>query len=270
MGSSTSCLPVSFSSLHSHYSSKKSEYDVEDAFNRNRNAININTVSEDELLLLPGINRQLAVNIVQHRQLRQGFKKLDDVLEVQGINSKLLDRIASDIILEFPSSEKTKQEPIDLNTASVDQLCAVPHLTINHAKRIILRRKRKGSFHFIEDLLNIKGINYVVLAKIRPYITVKQNTLPTSISNYSLDNYQSLFHHKPPPADTLSLASMLLENMPVEVQTLLISQPSHRSVAMKNENMFRFASWNLDKLTKEKVKNPGVREVICRVILEHK
>jgi len=264
MGSSNSCLPES---------SKKSEYNVEEAFNRNKNAININKVTEDELLLLPGINRQLAVNIIEYRHMHDGFKKFEDILRVKGINSNLFKRFSNDISLDHPLSSistNTKQELVNLNLASHEELSSVPYLTSLHVKRIIQYRKRKGSFRFIEDLLKIKGINYIVLAKVRPYITVKENTLPVSISNYSLNNYQALFNRSM-SADTLSIASMILETMPIEVQSFLIpSVPLHRSITVVDANKFRFASWNLDKLTNEKVKNPAVREVICRVILENK
>ncbi len=56
MGTSNSCLPVSFNTFHTlcnRSSASKLEYDVQEAFNKNKNAININKVSEDELLLLP-------------------------------------------------------------------------------------------------------------------------------------------------------------------------------------------------------------------------
>jgi hypothetical protein len=69
---------------------------------------------------------------------------------------------------------------------------------------------------------------------------------------------------------------MLLETLPPELQTILVSSPPQRPSSTDDNNnnnqqkYFRFASWNLQQLTNDKVQNPGVREVICRVILENK
>ncbi|CAF1475311.1 unnamed protein product [Adineta steineri] len=45
--------------------------------------------------------------------------------------------------------------------------------------------------------------------------------------------------------------------------------PTSLLVCKNKQTYFRFASWNLQQLTNEKVQNPGVREVVCRIILEN-
>jgi DNA uptake protein ComE-like DNA-binding protein len=278
MGSTNSCLPGALNSFHTlrhHSSTSKLKYDVEEVFNSHKNAININQVSEDELLLLPGITRQLAVNIVQYRHLNDGFKKVDEILRVNGITFNLFKHIYADITIDLSPSSDNKQEPVNLNLASYKELCSVPGLTPNLVERIIQRRERKGLFRFIEDLLKIKGIDYIILAAVRPHVTVNQHQLPTSISDTSINNFYPLSNRNH-PRDALSLASILLETLPPELQTILVASPPHRPSTTNNnnnnnkQNIFRFASWNLQQLTNEKVRNPGVREVICRIILENK
>jgi hypothetical protein len=132
----------------------------------------------------------------------------------------------------------------------------------------------------VEDLLKIKGIDYVVLASIRSYITVDYRQMPISVSESSIlepsvtNLYPTLNknNNNITTSDSLSLASLLLETLPPELQTILLSLPPHRpaSIYKNKQTYFRFASWNLQQLTNEKVQNPGVREVICRIILEHK
>jgi len=273
MGTSNSCLPVSLNNFHTlcHRSSaSKQKYDVQEAFNKNKNAININQVSEDEFLLLPGINRKLANNIVQYRHINNGFKQINDILKVDGITYNIFKHIYSDIIIDLSSSIDNKQELINLNFASYDELCSVPSLTPNLVKRIIERRERKGLFRFIEDLLKIKGINYIILANVRPHVTVDNSISKT---DSSINNLYPLINPKM-ATDTLALASILLETLPPELQTILVSSPPQRPAITDDNNKqkttFRFASWNLQQLTNDKVQNPGVREVICRVILENK
>jgi competence protein ComEA len=41
--------------------------------------INVNTAAEEELMTLHGVNRALAQNIVSHRELIGGFRKIEDL-----------------------------------------------------------------------------------------------------------------------------------------------------------------------------------------------
>ncbi|CAF0788363.1 unnamed protein product [Adineta steineri] len=270
MGLSNSCLPIK---RNNAVSKSKSEQHHEIVSN---NAIKINEASEDVLLLLPGITRQLAHNIIQYRHVNDGFKQLNEVLEVDGITSKVFKLIHNDITIDTltPSSSNKKKETINLNSASYNELRTVPGLTGNLVKRIIKRRDRKGSFRFIEDLLKIKGINYVILAAARPYLTIDRQQMTTSMSDSSVNNLYPTLTRNNHKTDTFSVASLLLETLPTELQTILISSPPRHPSSFHdnnnnnmNPNIFRFASWNLQQLTNDKVQNPGVREVICRVIL---
>ncbi|CAF4600445.1 unnamed protein product [Rotaria sp. Silwood1] len=252
----------------------KLNYDYEEPINNN--AININHVSEDELLFLPGINRQLAKNIIEYRQSHDGFTQISELVQVNGITSNLLRRIYADITIDSSScsSLNNKKELINLNLASYDELCSVAGLTPNLVKRIIQRRERKGLFRSLRDLLKIKGIDYIILETIRPFVTVDDKKIRTSISYTSLNNlYSTLNRNDDNAKDTLLFISRLLQTLPNETQTLLLSSfPSHPSVIPNHtnkQNTFRFVSWNLQQLTNDKVQNPGVREVICRVILEN-
>lgn len=250
----------------------------------NNNLININNATEDELLLLPGINHHLAENIIQYRQLNRGFKKLDELLLINGITYSIYERIRYDLKIDL-SSEKlpsNKKKLININVATNNELCTIPDLTPILIKRIIERRERKGPFRFIEDLLKIKGMNYIILANIRSYITVDDQQISKSINESSIpepsptDLYPTLNKNKNnnnnATSDSLSLASLLLETLPPELQNILRSSTTQRpsSKCKNNQTYFRFASWNLQQLTNDKVQNPGVREVVCRTILEHK
>jgi comEA protein len=47
--------------------------------------VNVNTASEQELQLLPGIGEARARAIVEARKARGGFKSVDELVEVKGI-----------------------------------------------------------------------------------------------------------------------------------------------------------------------------------------
>lgn len=60
--------------------------------------------------------------------------------------------------------------PVDINTASVEQLMEVPG--IGHSKAQAIVEYRAGSpFSSTAELMNVKGIGEKLLAKIMPYVT---------------------------------------------------------------------------------------------------
>jgi competence ComEA-like helix-hairpin-helix protein len=87
-------------------------------------------------------------------------------------------RVLSIVLMFFAASEAradTKNppaHPIDLNTATAEQLQQVPGIGPSTAKVIVNFRQKSGPFRKIEDLLAIKGISKARLEKMRPYLTV--------------------------------------------------------------------------------------------------
>ena len=62
--------------------------------------------------------------------------------------------------------------PININTATAEQLDQLPDIGPVLAQRIIAYRDAFGPFSSVEDLLYVNGIGEKTLAKIREYITV--------------------------------------------------------------------------------------------------
>jgi competence protein ComEA len=50
--------------------------------------INLNTATVAELQTLPGIGPALAKRIIEFREKRHGFKKVEELLAIQGISEK--------------------------------------------------------------------------------------------------------------------------------------------------------------------------------------
>jgi competence ComEA-like helix-hairpin-helix protein len=63
-------------------------------------------------------------------------------------------------------------KPLDLNTATFQQLQQLPTVGPVAANAIVTFRIKSGPFRKVEDLLAVKGFTKKRLAKIRPYITV--------------------------------------------------------------------------------------------------
>lgn len=69
--------------------------------------------------------------------------------------------------------QRTADELLDINTATLEQLIALPQIGETIAQRIIDYRTEHGPFTGISDLLNVQGIGEGRLEAIKDYITVR-------------------------------------------------------------------------------------------------
>lgn len=74
--------------------------------------------------------------------------------------------------------KKPPAHPIDLNTATVEQLQELPGIGPGTAKAIVRFRGKSGPFRRVEDLLAVRGITKQRLGKLRPYVTVAPASAP--------------------------------------------------------------------------------------------
>lgn len=77
--------------------------------------------------------------------------------------------------LRGPGSSMAHQRPdgpVDLNTASEEELAAVPGLGPGRARRIVYWRLERGPFRAVEDLQHIPDIGWRGLEEVRGQIKV--------------------------------------------------------------------------------------------------
>jgi competence protein ComEA len=70
------------------------------------------------------------------------------------------------------AAKQPPSKPLNLNTATADQLAQLPGIGPKTAQAIVDFRKASGPFRRVEDLLAIRGISRRKLEAIRPYVTV--------------------------------------------------------------------------------------------------
>lgn len=63
---------------------------------------------------------------------------------------------------------------LDVNVATIDELASLPGIGPALAAAIEKERRLKGSFGRPEDLLDVKGIGAVRLARIEPWLTIAE------------------------------------------------------------------------------------------------
>jgi competence protein ComEA len=89
-----------------------------------------------------------------------------------------------------PSSHgtATADDPVFLNTATIDDLRRLPGIGEKRATSIVaLRTRLGGRFHVIEDLLKVKGIGRTTLRRLRPLVRLDPPPAPSTGSDAGLD-----------------------------------------------------------------------------------
>lgn len=172
--------------------------------------ININTASAEELELLDGIGKHLAEEIVAYRERNGAFRNIEELINVNGIGSKLFQRISGDIYVidpvypeendlpeyrpEDPAEEQFSEEspvenepsepelrledsvPIDLNTADAETLMLLPYVDEQTAEHLIRIREQIGGFSHVYELLIAEELTQEQVAEILQYVYVEKKT----------------------------------------------------------------------------------------------
>ena len=73
-------------------------------------------------------------------------------------------------------SDDASAKKIDINSASMKELQTLPRIGAAVAQRIVDYREKHGRFSKIEEIMKVKGIGEKTFLKIKPLITVGQES----------------------------------------------------------------------------------------------
>jgi competence protein ComEA len=149
--------------------------------------IDPNYATAEELARLPGVGPALAARIIAERE-HAPFASADDLRRVRGIGPSLAARLAEHLTLPLhaaparrvqpptnrapatsPDADEADAEsdPIDINTASADQLQRISGVGPAIAARLLARRDSLGRFRSYDDIDSVRGVGPALLARIR-------------------------------------------------------------------------------------------------------
>ncbi|XP_061112181.1 endonuclease/exonuclease/phosphatase family domain-containing protein 1-like [Conger conger] len=246
----------------------------------NQERLNINTSTEEELMTLPGVNRAVARNIVEYRECIGGFKKVEDLALVSGVGAAKLEAIKLEICVSSrtsssqhsPSSLRREHDHLpgtgmNINTATPAQLMSIRGITEKIARNIVDYRTANGPFKSIEDLVKVNHINSSLLDRIRFLVFVERSRTPSTNTNGGLTGT----NRSHPSPTSLSLRSEDLDLPPGGPTQIISVRPSAEPLPSTREGrpVVRVATWNLQRCSREKANNPGVKEVVCMTLLEN-
>jgi len=114
--------------------------------------IELNSADSVQLLKLAGIGSVLAGRIVKYRIKLGGFYCINQLSEVYGISTDLVDTMKNHL-----SINQTLIHPIQLNTFSLDKLKNHPYIGFYKARKIIDYRNKEGRIHSVESIFTLLG-----------------------------------------------------------------------------------------------------------------
>ena len=118
-----------------------------------------------DLEVLPGLGPVLSKRIVRFREMLGGFHDIDNLYEVYGLDSNVVDGVKS-----FVTVDATLVHPLCLDTVSYRSLLKHPRFDVETTKKLIGARGR--GVHALDVVLMRSRLDPAVLRKVRPYLSM--------------------------------------------------------------------------------------------------
>jgi competence protein ComEA len=138
--------------------------------------IDIDRASAQELARLPRVGPRLAKVILANREAQGPFGSLAGLDRVAGIGPGLLKVIAPHAAFTGSAGEpgrppgRTAPVTVNVNSASLTELDALPGLGPARAAAILQYRQQHGSFASVDDLARVPGLGPAAVARLREYL----------------------------------------------------------------------------------------------------
>lgn len=164
--------------------------------------LNINKASAEEFAKLDGIGEVIADEIIKYRASNGAFLNIEELINVNGIGYTIFERIKNNIYVENPiytesdtmseaesvttateteTQSETREQPrledvapININTASKEELMLLPHVTEEIAISIIELRESIHKFSHVYELLYVDELEQKQVSEIIDFVTVGQ------------------------------------------------------------------------------------------------
>lgn len=138
--------------------------------------VDVNSASVEALDAVPGIGPALAARIVAHRQQNGPFRSPAELEAVRGIGPRSVERMLPYLTAGgdvAPATAAGTGPLVNVNTATAEELEALPGIGPALAGRIVEHRETAGIFRDLQDLRQVRGIGEGKLEALAPFATVR-------------------------------------------------------------------------------------------------
>ena len=125
----------------------------------------LNTSSARDLTQVRGIGEVLSKRIVKYRKRLQGFDELDQLYEVYGLDSLVVEKVKR----QFKLITKPERVKIPIAEVTMEALLRIPYLSKSEAKKIIGLRTRNQNLSF-ENLRSEPGFDSLKIERLALYL----------------------------------------------------------------------------------------------------
>ncbi len=130
--------------------------------------VEINAADSEALVSIRGIGPAFAKRIMQYRKKLGGFQKKEQLMEIFGIDPDRYEELKDQMTVNARLIH-----PININTATEDQLRTHPYIRWKSAKAIINYRAQHGNYTDLDQLREIQSIDYEAYQKMLPYLDIE-------------------------------------------------------------------------------------------------
>jgi competence ComEA-like helix-hairpin-helix protein len=127
----------------------------------------LNKADSSQLKQINGIGDKLSLRILKYRDALGGFINMEQLNEVYGLDSLVINRLAETTII----TSGFEPAKLDINTASEKQLADHPYLR-KVAKAIVSYRFQHGDFKTVDEIRKVATLDEKTIQKIAPYVKV--------------------------------------------------------------------------------------------------
>jgi DNA uptake protein ComE-like DNA-binding protein len=118
-----------------------------------RPVIDINSATQEDLLGVRGIGQKLSKRILSYKKLLGGFSTIQQLYEVWGLDSLVVDKLKSlFVVAEIPLIKK-----IPVNTATFKEVLSIVYLDYKTTKLIFTYKDSVGKIEKLQELKKIVG-----------------------------------------------------------------------------------------------------------------
>ena len=125
----------------------------------------INNSEAADLRKVVGVGEKLSQRIIEYRKLLAGYSDMDQLYEVFGLDSSVVERIK----MQFEVKVLPKINKAILDTVSYHDLMRLPYISAKDVQKII-RWRTENEGIATDDLRNIEGFDSLKIARITLYL----------------------------------------------------------------------------------------------------